>query len=126
MKIFAIRDKAADRQEDLAYLFYYKTEKRFYIELPENADPWSTPLVLSSFAQKGITTINSYWSKIWVQQRILPVSQDTDGRIRNISKAKNIHDPLGKLKGIRCGLHSVLNCRKEISCKQKQLHRHLL
>ena len=38
MKIFAIRDKSAQEQKDLAYLLYYEQEKRFYIELPENAD----------------------------------------------------------------------------------------
>ena len=43
MKIFAIRDESAADQIDLAYLLYYEMEKRFYIELPENADrcfPW--------------------------------------------------------------------------------------
>ena len=43
MKIFAIRDEYAAEQVDLAYLLYYELEKRFYIELPENADPWETP-----------------------------------------------------------------------------------
>ena len=44
MKIFAIRDESAQEQKDLAYLLYYEQEKRFYIELPENADAWETPL----------------------------------------------------------------------------------
>ena len=55
MKIFAIRDESATQQSDLAYLLYYEVEKRFYIELPENADPWETPLLLSSFIKKGET-----------------------------------------------------------------------
>ncbi|MBQ8996247.1 MAG: helix-turn-helix domain-containing protein [Oscillospiraceae bacterium] len=75
MRIFAIRD-ANDRSErDLAYLLYYEGDKRFYIELPEDADPWETPLLLSSFAEKGERSINSYWSKIWVQQRIVPTDR---------------------------------------------------
>ena len=53
MKIFAIRDESAVNQIDLAYLLYYEVEKHFYIELPENADPWETPLLLSSFVKKG-------------------------------------------------------------------------
>ena len=52
MKIFAIRDESADVQKDLAYLLYYELEKRFYIELPEGADPWETPLLLDSFVNK--------------------------------------------------------------------------
>ena len=54
MKIFAIRDESATQQIDLAYLLYYEAEKRFYIELPENADPWETPLLLSSFICKYV------------------------------------------------------------------------
>ena len=72
MKIFAIRDETDQTGRDLAYLLYYETAKQFYIELPEGADPWQTPLLLSSFARKGETGVNSYWSRLWVQQRIVP------------------------------------------------------
>lgn len=81
MKIFAIRDEAAVNQIDLAYLLYYELEKRFYIELPENADPWETPLLLSSFLKKGETSVNFYWSKIWVQQRIVPTDRQNLGQV---------------------------------------------
>ena len=72
MKIFAIRDETDLTGKDLAYLLYYETAKQFYVELPENADPWQIPMVLSSFARKGETSVNSYWSRLWVQQRIVP------------------------------------------------------
>ena len=81
MKLFAIRDESAIVQVDLAYLLYYEVEKRFYIELPENADPWETPLLLSTFIKKGKTSINSYWSKIWVQQRIVPTDRQNLGQV---------------------------------------------
>lgn len=81
MKIFAIRDESAIVQVDLAYLLYYELEKRFYIELPEEADPWETPLILSSFVKKGEKTVNSYWSKIWVQQRIVPTDRQNLGQV---------------------------------------------
>ena len=81
MKIFAIRDESMQVQTDLAYLLYYEIEKRFYIELPEDADPWETPLILSSFAKRGERTVNSYWSKLWVQQRIIPSDRQNLGRI---------------------------------------------
>ena len=81
MKIFAIRDEAMSEQVDLAYLLYYEAEKRFYIELPEDADPWETPLILSSFVKRGEKTVNSYWSKLWVQQRIVPTDRQNLGQI---------------------------------------------
>ncbi len=81
MKIFAIRDESAVNPIDLAYLLYYESEKRFYIELPENADPWETPLLLSSFIKKGETSVNSYWSKLWVQQRIVPPDRQNLGQV---------------------------------------------
>ena len=62
MKIFAIRDESVQEQKDLAYLLYYEQAKRFYIELPENADAWETPLLLDSFVKRGETTFNSYFS----------------------------------------------------------------
>ena len=81
MKIFAIRDAESDPQKDLAYLLYFEVDKRFYIELPEKADPWETPLLLSSFVRKGEKTVNSYWSRIWVQQRIVPSDRQNIGQI---------------------------------------------
>lgn len=81
MKIFAIRDESANEQKDLAYLLYYELEKRFYIELPQGADPWETPLLLDSFVKQNETTINSYWSKLWVQQRIIPTDRQNIGEI---------------------------------------------
>ena len=81
MKIFAIRDESSVDKNDLGYLLYYEKEKRFYIELPEDADPWDTPLLLSSLLKKGQKSINSYWSKIWVQQRIVPTDRQNIGQI---------------------------------------------
>jgi hypothetical protein len=81
MKIFAIRDETDTKQENLAYLLYYELEKQFYIELPEDADPWKTPLLLSSFVKRGEKTVNSHWSKLWVQQRIIPTDRQNLGQV---------------------------------------------
>ena len=57
MKIFAIRDDLDATSKDIAYLIYYERDKRFYIELPKDADPWETPLLLpSSSAAKRRST----------------------------------------------------------------------
>ena len=81
MKIFAIRDESCDVKKDLAYLLYYEREKQFYIELPEDADPWETPLLLDNFVKRGETSVNSYWSRIWVEQRIVPTDRQNLGEI---------------------------------------------
>ena len=66
---------------NLAYLIYFEKDKQFFIELPDNADPWETPIILSSFAEKQEMTINSYWSKKWVQQRVVPIDRQNIGQI---------------------------------------------
>ena len=86
MKIFAIRDNNDSANKDIAFLIYYECDKRFYIELPENADPWETPLPLSSFLKRGETTVNAYWSRIWVQQRIIPSDRQNIGQILKDNK----------------------------------------
>lgn len=81
MRIFAIRDEDQSMVIDLGYLIYYEKTKSFYIELPENADPWETPLLLSSFVKRGEHTVNAYWSKLWVQQRIVPQDRQNLGQV---------------------------------------------
>lgn len=81
MKIFAIRDEMDDSRRDLAYLLYFETTKCFYIELLDNADEWKVPLILSSFVRKGERTVNSYWSRLWVQQRVIPPDRQNIGQI---------------------------------------------
>jgi Protein of unknown function (DUF2442). len=81
MKTFAIKDELDKVNKPLAYLIYYEKEKHFYIEIEENADPWRLPMLLSTFAERGETTVNSYWSKIWVSQRIIPSDRQNLGQI---------------------------------------------
>lgn len=81
MRVFAIRDEEDCTAKDLAYLIYYEKDKQFFIELPEDADPWETPLLLSSFIKKGERTINSYWSKLWVTQRIVPTDRQNISQV---------------------------------------------
>lgn len=81
MKAFAIRDGYENTGKNLAYLIYYEKEKTFYIELPEEADEWETPLLLSSFVKRGEKTVNAYFSRLWVQQRIVPPDRQNLGRI---------------------------------------------
>lgn len=66
-------------------MFYYEREKQFYIELPDDADEWETPLLLSSFVKRGEYTVNAYWSKLWVRQRIVPTDRQNLGQILKVN-----------------------------------------
>ena len=81
MRIFAIRDETLPSDDVLGYLFYYERAKAFYIELPDEADPWTTPLLLSSFVKRGQRSVSSYWSRLWVQQRIVPQDRQNIGQV---------------------------------------------
>ncbi len=103
MRIFAIRDDyifedddMSRNHKDLAYLFYYEKDKLFFTELPENADPWETPLLLSSYAERGLKTVGSYWSLRWVQQRIVPPDRQNIGMVLKDNGLKE-YDEFGLL-----------------------------
>ncbi len=81
MKIFAIRNEHDLSDKNLAYLFYYEKSKAFNIEIPDNCDAWDVPLIISSFAKRNELTVDSHWSKIWVQQRIIPQDRQNLGQI---------------------------------------------
>lgn len=89
MKIFAIRDETDRAGKDLAWLLYYDKEQRFYIELPDSADEWDTPLLLASFLKKGERTVNSYWSEHWVQQRVIPPDRQNIGQVLRDNKLEH-------------------------------------
>lgn len=81
MKIFAIRDDNDIKCKDLAYLIYYEKEQRFYVEVPDGIDEWEAPLLISSFVKRGIKRLDAYWSKMWVQQRVIPSDRQNLGDI---------------------------------------------
>lgn len=81
MRVFAVKDEEDETQKILAYLICYEYDQKFVIELPEDADPWETPLLLSGFAKKGEYTVPADWSKLWVQQRIVPMDRQNIGTI---------------------------------------------
>lgn len=81
MRVFAIKDETLPADRILGYLIYYQQARAFYIELPENGDPWETPLLLDGFLKRGETGVGSYWSRMWVQQRIVPPDRQNIGQI---------------------------------------------
>ena len=81
MRIFAIKDDTLPKDKVLGYLIYHELSRSFYIELPDGADSWDMPLLLSSFADHGEYSIDSAWSRRFVQQRIVPQDRQNIGQI---------------------------------------------
>ena len=81
MRIFAIKDETMPQDTILGYLIYHETSNAFFIELPEGADSWELPLLLSPFADRGEYSIDSNWSRRFVQQRIVPQDRQNIGQI---------------------------------------------
>ena len=81
MRIFAIKDETMPEEQILGYLIYYENAASFYIELPDDADLWDIPPILSSFIKRGEHSVNSYWSRLWVEQRIVPQDRQNIGQV---------------------------------------------
>lgn len=80
MKCYAIRDDM-EGDLDLAWLFYDPVSERFFIELPDEADPWMMPPPLDSLLRRGLKSVSSKWAAMWVAQRIVPPDRQNLGMI---------------------------------------------
>ena len=81
MKIFAMHDEFGDPTKDLAFLEYYEREEAFFFELPPDADPWELPFILHEFASRGKLSVDAFWSKRWVQSRLVPPERQNLGEV---------------------------------------------
>ena len=93
MRAYAIRDASIDKSRDLAWLLYYEREDTFHIEISEDVDEWDAPLILSSFVKRGVRALDPYWSRVWVEQRIVPRDRQNLGMIlkENGLKEYDVH-----------------------------------
>lgn len=70
MKAYEIYDD--ENKIFLGVLLYYEKDKSFVIELQENLDEWTAPLLLASYAKKKVFTIPKDVSLTWVRERVIP------------------------------------------------------
>ena len=80
MIVFEIHNKAENRRL-LGYLFYYDRSKRFYTELLSDLDEWSAPFIFAGHVKRCEYSIDSVWSKKFVNQRIIPLDRQNLGSI---------------------------------------------
>lgn len=93
MIIFEIRDSSQVLPDNidriLGYLFYYERHKRFYAELLSCVDEWDAPFMFRPFVEKKVFSIDSIWSKKWVELRIIPRERQN---IADILKDNNLKE----------------------------------
>lgn len=86
MKISVIKD---EYNNSLGYLIYYEHDSSFIVELPEDADEWKTPLLLSSYVKRKKFTVYPDDALMWVKERIVPSSRQN---ITSILKDSNLKE----------------------------------
>lgn len=86
MKISVIKD---EYNNSLGYLLYCEYDSSFIVELPENADEWKTPLLLSSYVKRKRFTVYPEDALMWVKERIVPSSRQN---IASILKDSNLKE----------------------------------
>lgn len=70
MKIFQIIDE--ENELSVGILLYYEKDQTCIIELPEDLDEWTAPLLFTSYVKKKIYTIPRDISFLWVKERVIP------------------------------------------------------
>lgn len=86
MRLFVLKDSTDSDGAVLAVLCYYEGADEFYIDMPQGADPWTVPFVLSSFASRGRWSVGPEWSWRWVESRLVPRSRQNLGEILRVNK----------------------------------------
>lgn len=84
MKIYEILD---DEKNSIGVLMYYEKKKDYIIELRENLDEWSAPLLFSNLVKRNIYTVPRNLSFLWVKERVIPSGRQN---INDILKTHNI------------------------------------
>ena len=81
MRIFAILDSEAEGREEIGYLFCFEKTEEYIIELRENLDEWTAPLLFSKYVKNGSYTIPKEASGLWVAERVIPAGRQNLGMI---------------------------------------------
>lgn len=81
MLIFAIKENKNNKVTTFAHLVYFERAKEFHIDIMDGVSEWDVPLIISSFMKKGKKSVDANFSKLWVDQRIIPSDRQNLGQI---------------------------------------------
>lgn len=73
MKSYEILDSESKR--NVGVLIYYEKKKDFIIELSEDLDEWTAPLLFCNLIKRNIYTVPRNLSLLWVKERIIPAGR---------------------------------------------------
>lgn len=107
MKIFEINNNSLT----IAYLLYSETDKNFYIELKDKLKISNVPIFFDYYINHNIKTIDSYYSYLWVLDRIIPSNRQNINELMDVLKIDN-YDEFSFLyayKGKSCQDDLVIN-----------------
>ena len=117
MKVCSIFNEYDKQKCPVAYLIYYEKYECFYIEINKDADFENLPMLLALFVEKGIYSIDSYWSKKWVCSRIIPTDRQNLGQLLKANSMKYYDEYKLLIKGKGKCSHDDF-CVEEISFNQ--------
>ena len=94
MKIYEIRNKNIV----FGYMFYSKEDNESYIEL-NNVD--EQPVFFAQFTSKNRYTLNEYWTRSWIGERVIPYDRQNIGYIlkENVMPVYNAYALFIKAQG---------------------------
>ena len=84
MKIYEIWD--GENKRSVGILQYFEKERTSVIELQEDLDEWTAPLLFAGFVKKGIFTIPRQDSDLWIKERVIPSGRQNIAAILNNHK----------------------------------------
>ena len=81
MKTFAIKDTHHKRRKPEAWLMYDESTEKFSALIDQNADSKRLPIILGTLFEQGHTTIDDYWARKFVKERIVPSERQNIGAV---------------------------------------------
>jgi len=106
------------------YLYISNDYNNCYIDIVDGLNEY--PVFFHMFAQKGIYTLNEYWTKRWINERIIPYERQNINDILKNSNMKYYNDLLMIIKSKAKSsmddnyLEEIKNVEKEIYIKKRK------
>ena len=106
MKIYEMIDE--ENGISIGVLLYYENSREFIIELKEELDEWTAPVLFSGYVIKNIYTIPRSAGHMWVSERVVPLDRQNIGSILATHKLASYDEmKLLEISHGRCSQDSI-------------------